>query len=209
MKMKAFCVTVVMLLVASTQVFAQLKRFEIFVGAGAMSMRSDIDALNEAYDPKIGLSGGVGASFGISDKLTFNAQLLYERKGEKGDIEFRDQNNSPLGEAEVFLRLNSLSIPVTIGYEFGDKVRMQIAGGVFVGTFLSQKYTLNEQKEDADFKKLDLGATFAFTIYLPVNEKCDIKIGLQDNLGLADLSKSEYSIRTNALNLFVGTSFKF
>ncbi|RAV98802.1 outer membrane beta-barrel protein [Pseudochryseolinea flava] len=214
MKNKIFWMTIVIMMSTISLTVAQLKRVDVFVGPGLMSIRSEIPI--DLYDPKIGIGGGISASYGISDDLSLNAQLLYERKGAQEKVAFRDNNNISLGEGTIYTRLNSISIPVTLGYEFGGSVRMQVAGGFFVSSLITQKtVTKNGHGEsfngdgNPNFKSFDFGATIVYTLYIPVSDKCDIRIGLQDNFGLKDLSKGNWSFRTNALNLFVGTSFKF
>lgn len=197
-----------------SQSIAQIKRVDIFISPGLMSVRSGADFINEGNDPKLAIGGGVGASFALTEKLSLNGSLLYERKGAKGDIVFRDVNG-PAGEGTVYMRLNSISIPLTVGYDFGEKIRMQLGAGFFVGTLITTKQVykgtgqFDDEEEEMDMKTLDYGVTFAYTIYIPVSAKYDIRLGVQDNLGLADLSKGSWSFKTNALNVIVGTSFKF
>lgn len=217
MKKQIALMTFVILLVG-LQLSAQIKRVEAFFGPGRMSMRTDNDLYSDGFDAKIAFNGGAGIVIGLSEKLNLNFHLLYERKGNKSEFEFRDQNNNPAGEGEVFLRLNTLSVPVTIGYEMGKNIRWQIAGGFYAGYFLTNKYEFKGDygpftpDSSTPFNDFDLGLTGSISAYIPVKEKIDFMIKLQENLGLLDITKpldgGDYSYKTNALSLFFGLAFK-
>lgn len=209
-------IAVGLLILIAFQSEAQLKRFEILAGPSLSSIRSDIEFFGESFRAKLAYAGGVGLTFGLNEHLVLNTQLLYENKGARTrEFTVRDNSNVNLGNTELKWKLHTISLPVTVGYEFGDKVKMQIYGGGYVGYFVSQ--TQEGISFDSDeIAKIDFGATAGFTAYLPIQENLDFKIGLQHSIGFANIYNvpegdawmGDYYMKTRSSPLLFGLSFK-
>jgi len=134
----------------------------LIIGATA----AQIDGDNLVGYHKIGLTGGLRASYPLKEKSDLGLELLFSQRGSR----------SPITESgtEVFsTTLNFLEVPLFYNYkdwyiEDGDYYKVRAEGGLSYGYLFSSKSnnTILEGNED-DFKNHDvsvhLGLTYALS----------------------------------------------
>lgn len=126
-------------------------------GPGANGRIYENGDYKDYTDSKQGIYIGIGYDIQISDKVTFIPELLYNQYGAEEKYNYRR-----IDRESDFYKLDYLSVPVMIRYEFIP--RLSIGLGPQINFLLNPKSTYNylnvkEQHEDVDFyNKIYLGA---------------------------------------------------
>lgn len=214
-----FCVLLFMLQLLPFWVRSQ--EAELLIRPSLTSLRGN-DAVEENLDPAFNIGFGAGLNFLLGERGLINVGVFYEKKGgrKEFDLEIRDQNNVPIGDADAKLASNFhyILIPVQYGFRFGERIQFEAGLGMYGGILLKQEEksevgSYKTENEDTDgYKSLDFGASFSFSALLPLHESIRLKIGVSDYLGLVNVSDRNIidngSIKHNSIGVMLGLNFK-
>jgi hypothetical protein len=214
MKKNPICLAVVMLIITSTCI-AQ-SEVHCFLRPSLTSVRGN-EVVKELFNPALNYSGGVTLGYHLSKTILLNVGLQYERKGGKheGTIELRDPMNNPILEGEIKIRQNwhYLVVPVELRRRFGSTVYFDLGGGAYAGYLIKQQSISSGAVEEKvvntnAYKRIDLGLTLSAHVYRKLNDKIALSLGLNDQLGLLDVSDGAIvhngSIKHNSIGLVLG-----
>lgn len=194
------------------QVQAQ-ESLEVIGGPNLSGVRYD-DGILKDGNAKIGFTAGVGATFSLrKTNQLLHLQLLYERKGAYysangyrligGGDPAIDQPGS------ITYRYNYLTIPVSYGFEIGRRVHWRFSGGPYASVLLNAVYYDSNAPSDKiqiDRNAIDVGLSASVACYIPLWAQSELKIGLQDNFGLTNITDD--GGKNNCLNLQIGYCLK-
>ena len=200
---------------------AQKTELVIYTGPNLSSLRGN-DVLNDYHNAKIGLSTGMGINRHFPGKLSIAFSLVYEEKGSQGDIEVLVTYNSfeQLTSTPFKTKYNYLSLPFTMRYTLGDKVKFNAEIGAYSAYLIraiaefdaSVIMPAMNENVTSSHKDFDFGVVFGLGASIPVNERISIFTSFRENLGLRNISDlpiaNDGAIRTSSFNLLFGLNYK-
>jgi len=198
---KLLFVTLVMLVAVSVSSLAQTK-FGLKAGVNIANYGGDA----EGTDARIAPYFGGFANFAISEKLSFQPELLYSMKGAKSS--YKDEWE----EEETTDKLSYLDIPLMLKYNVAGGLNLQ--AGPQVGLLLGAKQK-NEYKSDEGsgsvemdvkeyMKKIEFGLGFGLGYDFGA-----FGIDARYNLGLSNIYDSEEDVKITNNVIQIGVSYKF
>jgi|TARA_B110000503_G_C6899012_1_gene309914 opacity protein-like surface antigen len=184
---------------------AQEVKFGTKVGLNVSNFTGD----TEGFDSKIGFNLGAYAEISLSDKLTFQPELLFSTQGASSEDSFENET------FKLTIKANYLNIPLMMKYGLTDKFALEFgpqlgfllsAKGKAEGTFDGQAISEEEDLKDF-FKSIDFGLNFGASFDVAEN----IMIGARYNLGLSNIMDEEDSgddkVQNAVFSLAVGYRF--
>lgn len=192
------------------------KRFtktEILAGPSIITIRDR--PLNQ-YQRRVidfGYAFGLGKGYKLSQHFQLMGRLFYERKGGKHlDAEQVGSTIYPdaITAKEIY---TCLTMPMSLNYSFGKKIRYHFEIGGYLGYTLSaaasesspisnHKLYLDRTDEATNF---DYGYVFSVGVTTPLNKSNDLSIRLINIWGVPNvLNSSTDTWRTYSLILFIG-----
>ncbi|MBX2966793.1 MAG: outer membrane beta-barrel protein [Cyclobacteriaceae bacterium] len=203
--------------------FAQGIELELLFQPALTSLRGN-ETIKRNFDPAINFSAGVGINYFLNASSVINVYVLYDKKGGKGEsyLEIRDPQNQIISQEIATYKSNYdyITIPIQWGQTFGGKVKFQFGIGLYGGYLLKHELMakgidgiVDGKENNTDkFKKFDFGLSASFCMYIPIDELASIKIGLNDNLGLINVSNvpvaDDGTIKHNSLGLSLGLNYR-
>jgi Outer membrane protein beta-barrel domain len=180
--------------------------------------------LKQSASVLTGLSVGGHFKINMNKRFGVKATLAYDQYGwALRSLVFADNFGAEIGKTDVLIKLNYLNLPLLAEYSFGNKVKFNLDGGIFLGFLVSNKIITKVTESlqpgqapktisTSDNKKsTNFGILFGAAIQIPVTHKMKLDFGLRDNLGLTNISKSptvnSSSIKTNAFSILAGVTF--
>lgn len=166
----------------------------------------------------IGPVGGLTVQYNLSRELGVRLGAYYQQKGYRSDILFVDINGNEVGSGDLDFKLDYLTIPLMLRYSSGEKLMVSVGVGGYSGILLSARQTVSgfnapEQTVTDDFDTLDLGICVSVGGAMACGERIDLNAELRFDMGLANISAlpvvGDGSVRTNAVCLLVGCSYRF
>ncbi len=214
--MKYFVVLALALLIISSS-YAQISKIDFMLGSNTSFARGS-DFNKDFWDSRISVTGGVGVDYSVANNSSITIKVLYENKGfiRTDKINYTDENNIPV-EANVTIKLNIayINVPLLYGYRFGNKIKFNVEAGPYLGIYLYDNLSAdieglsNVEAAQLNSNTTDFGLCLGFNAYFPVSNKLSLKAGLQDYLGLNDISGGSSSLgklKSNTLALQLGIS---
>jgi hypothetical protein len=209
------------LTLSSISAYGQVESIDILLAPGLTSLRGN-SLVKGNLDPRISFSGGLGMNYRLDEQWFISIKFLYEDKGGRnhGPYYYQDgDGNVTQGEAKIRVRFKYLTLPITAGYEFGNKTKFRAEAGPYVAFLMKQILTgdLNDQpqaiQDDTDLdKRADLGLSVGMRALIPITKKVAFNLGVHDNLGLFNISArrvvGDETLKTNFLGLSLGLNFK-
>ena len=179
--MKKVLLIAVIALLSLSNVNAQDVKFGAKTGLNLSNYMGDV----ENSETKIGFNIGAFVEIGLSDKFTFQPELLFSTQGAKSE----DSEGSDSFEQTI--KANYLNVPLMLKYAVSDKFALEF--GPQIGFLLSANREgtqtfdgntdiINEDFKDS-FKSIDFGLNFGASFDIVEN----IFIGARYNLGLANI----------------------
>lgn len=179
---KVLCIAV-MAVLGLVNVNAQDVKF----GAKAGLNLSNVSSEQMDTDKKAGFNFGAFAQISLSEKITFQPELLFSNQGFKSEISEPDSEYFYEQKDEI----NYLNVPLMIRYAVLDKFGLEF--GPQFGFLLSAneegKETLRGETTtfDQDIKELLKSTDFGFNFGASYDVSENIIIGARYNLGLSDI----------------------
>lgn len=202
---KLLFVTLIMLVAVSLSSLAQTK-FGLKAGVNITNLGGDADD----YDARIAPYFGGFASFAISEKLSFQPELLYSMKGAKSS--YTEEEEGIELKVEETLKLTYLDIPLMFKYNVGGRLNLQAGPQVslllsaknkYEGKAMGISFSTEEDLKDG-FKGLDFGLGFGLGYDFGA-----IGIDAKYNLGLSNIADSEGDFKVTNNVIQIGVSYKF
>lgn len=203
------------LIVTSNFCFGQKTEVEFLLRPSLASLRGN-QAVKNNLDPTINLTYGLSANFNIKQNKFIQTTLLYEDKSIKGSI--TSQSMQGAETIELVSNFKCLTLPIQWGYRLGKKIKYHFGVGLYTSYLIkaesSQKSTSFSVIDDQTdlFKHFDFGLSTSFKAYLPLSEKINALIGIDDNLGLINASSVPVAdgetIKHNSFGVIIGLNLR-
>lgn len=179
------------------------------------------NTLIDRYDSRFVFSPGITFDYKITNHISFNSGLAFERKGAKSNTRYLDNHVTfPTASQDFKANFDYLTLPLMFVYNTNTEVNFYIGGGNFLGFLVSEKINFSITDDDLDdtinlnepTKKIDFGLSFLAGINMPVTDNLILDIGLRDYMGLVNTSRyyiiNDGSIKTNSYSLVLGMKYK-
>ncbi|MFO7790002.1 MAG: outer membrane beta-barrel protein [Bacteroidales bacterium] len=132
---------------------------------GSMTNVFHTSAFFDETDFKHGLQGGIHYQLIFENNISLMIDLLYVQKGFAYDFEYQSYNDDlePYdGTSEYNFAYDFISLPVSIGYAFGDKFSVTPYLGIAVSRLIQAKH--NYTLYDENSNKVDEGEENKYTV---------------------------------------------
>jgi opacity protein-like surface antigen len=180
--------------------------------------------LKQSASVLTGLSVGGHFKININRHFGLKAILAYDQYGwALRSLVFADNIGNAIGKSDVLIRLNYLNLPLLAEYSFGNKVKFNLDGGVFLGFLISNKIITKVTESlqpgqpaktsstSNNRKTTNFGLALGAGIQIPITNTIKLDFGVRDNLGLTNIDNSKIvnssSIKTNAFSIFTAVTF--
>jgi hypothetical protein len=201
----------ILLFATSNMCWAQKTEVEVLLRPSLASLRGNPTVINN-LDPSLNLTYGLSANFNLIGSHFLTTTLLYEDKSIRGKLLLQSvQGVETLAVASSF---RYLTLPVQWGYRFGKKVKYHFGAGIYASYLIraassQESPTLSFTDDETDrFHPFDFGFSTSFKAYIPLSGKINALVGVDDNLGIFNVSAvpvvNGASIRHNSVGLLVG-----
>ena len=158
---------------------------------------------------KIDFAAGIEAEYGIAEKFSLAAGVLYSRQGVSfGDYEYYINSGTPIGVNGLKDNLDYINIPIVANYYLAPG--FAIKAGIQPAFLLGAKMKgdgVNQPDVDADFK--DACNTFDFSIPVGLSyEVNNVVIDARYNFGLTKINKDgDLSNKNSVIQFTLGYKF--
>ena len=178
--------------------------------------------IDDVFDYKIGYGIGGKITHELGQHFDAVAEINIERKGSGHNLVFTDENGNggpTNGDNGLFIHLNYISVPLLIGYEFGEKLKLNFHVGssfhYLVNVKSNYEYQLNGKQETLfndinDYHRFDQSIIGGMGLGYPISYKLDVFINTRFNYGLIETAGNGTFIITNkniAFSLLTGIQF--
>jgi hypothetical protein len=171
----------------------------------------------------IGKSLGGFIKYNLSKQFGVKGFLKYDQNGYKiKDITFADINGNIISnKTNLIIRNTYINIPILAEYSFGEKIKINLNGGPFIGILLSSFLITNinavaangdqfpNKSKSESYNGLNMGMALGANLYLPVNKKINLLFGFNNNFGVINIftkSTSSTNVKSNAFSILGGIS---
>jgi opacity protein-like surface antigen len=191
---------------------AQEPKFGLKGGLNLATLNGDVEDAKSL----LGVHFGAFVEFKISDKFSFQPELLYSMQGAKS--EYSEDFEGDFYSEKLTLNLGYLNIPLMAKYFASEK--FYVEAGPQIGFLLSAKAdgsytesfggetfteTVNGENVKEDFQSLDFGLNFGLGYEFTGN----LFLGARYNLGLSNVFKDsdEFKATNGVFQISVGYKF--
>jgi hypothetical protein len=152
-------------------------------------------------DFKPGFRGGIHYHLAFENSITLMVDLLYVQKGFAYDFEYQSYNDDlePYdGTSEYSFAYDFISVPISIGYSFGDKLSVTPYLGIAASRLVQTKhyYTLHDDNGNV----VDEGEENKYTVLpkydWPVHTGLYLEYTIGNNLTVFSKLQADYSLNT-------------
>lgn len=169
------------------------------------SCQSDLLELANNCDFRFAYSFGAVAKYQVTDGFALKSGLEYQQKGREIDENGTDLSN----------KLKYLNLPLKAEFSAGENAgftkgqRVYFAVGPYLGYLLDADGELNGNSFDlkADTKDFDLGLGFEIGFEFPVLNEKSFLLGLNYDMGLTEIYKSEKDLHNKMASVSLGLMF--
>lgn len=183
--MKKLLIITLVVLFGFTYVNAQDKvQFGVKGGINISTITEDVDFVS--FDSKTCFHIGVVMELPISDKFSFQPELLYSCQGADYGVEFDEEPLKALVTYNGTIKLDYLNIPLMAKYYVAEGFSLE--AGPQVGLLLSAKdeYEYPGESGEDDIKDYVKGIDFGVNFGLGYKLEGGLNFGARYNLGLSD-----------------------
>jgi len=221
--MKTLAILISLVVLNLSPCIGQKHELELIIRPALTSLRGN-EFVKNNLDPKLSLSAGIAFHYALKENSALNFTILYDTKGGSTEtyIVYRDQQGQIIDEVNVTINANYhyITIPVQWQKRFGQKITYQFGAGIYTSFLLKQEDMakgLNGSIDDTQdrtemSKTIDFGVVASFSSFFPINEQLSLKIGIDNLLGIANVSAVPVSdngtIKHNSLGLSAGLILK-
>lgn len=203
-----------LLVCAATATNAQTGNAEIGIEAGA-GVRH-ISSNHVKYDATGGYSFGVSFQYKLTTLLSLRTNLHMERKGAViSGIYITDEQGSPLGQTNMSIDLDYLTLPVLLRYSVGRSVKFFMNAGPYCGMLLRESMLVEKPRKrvegnpNASYKNIDFGLALGMGGVFPIGEKLGVSVEARYNMGLLNVFNGRHLEWSNQTAIvLLGLSYK-
>ncbi len=206
-------------LIACSALIAQPGRFEAGIQLGPSLGWLRGNKAIDATDPILGPSAMATLRYAFSEHLGVSAGLGYQGKGMLEEITLTDINGNLLRQINSRYTLDYLMIPLMLRASFGNKARLVVGAGPYAGMLLRSRQSFGDEREfptvdnTDDLKQWDMGISASLGGAFPLSDAFVLQAEVRYDKGLTNISAlalmDDGSIRTNAVCLMLGCSYRF
>ena len=177
--------------------------------------------------PACGFSGAFFVQYNFPKVLSVRTNIAFERKGNmtSGILEATDQNGYNLGSYNYRINNNSdyLTLPILVRATFGDKIKLFINAGPYLGALLNdelvtrtngEKYGLPakvSKNVTNESNRLDIGLTTGIGLEVPIKKGFSLSFEARNNTGLYNTANQPLvyngTRKNNSTNFLLGFSY--
>ncbi len=198
-----------------------------YIGLQAGFSMTNSSAKENFIDTKMrtGFDGGINYIYKFSEKYRLGIDVLYSQKGFTNNINITDDVGVFIGEEKMEFNYDYFCIPLKIGYEFGNKLKLIPTIGIVPSYLLKAEETIaptfdsNENiitHEVLDTKKyvskFDLGGIVELGIESLLSDNLIFCPGINYKHSLTTFSNSDYfdgyNTRHYGFSVVVGLKYK-
>ena len=206
-------------LIACSALIAQPGRFEAGIQLGPSLGWLRGNKAIDATDPILGPSAMATLRYAFSEHLGVSAGLGYQGKGMLEEITLTDINGNLLRQINSRYTLDYLMIPLMLRASFGNKARLTVGVGPYAGLLLRSQQSFGDEENfptvenTDDLEQWDMGISASLGGAFPLSEVLSLQAEVRYDKGLTNISAvpvvDDGSIRTNAVCLMLGCSYRF
>jgi opacity protein-like surface antigen len=162
---------------------------------------------------KTGYLVGASVEFELNSKVVLRPELLLEQKGGCDKVEFTDENGWSMGQSDVYLTFNNLTLPVQLKFSPFNNNKIYFTAGEYVGYLLWVGERVNSKDGDYRNNRIDmekkyftrweLGFSIGSGIDIPLSKKGDIQVDLRYENAFAHFNPRIFTT-ANTFSLSVG-----
>jgi hypothetical protein len=185
------------------------------------------EAADDLETAKFGYSTGISFGCKLSNKLMFEAEVLYADKGSKTKKNTFENNVSIAASEKIphksilIYHYQYIDVPLKLNYYFvNKKIDFFVSAGVSVNIFLNhQNEMLIEYKDGSSKKfnsnstagvdKINLAALVGFGINYDFSDRCILKLEPVFNHSLTPLANSPVKNYFYSLGINMGIAYRF
>lgn len=214
------CFAFALVLLAAQPVSAQTPRFDLGLLAGPSLSWLRGSAVIDGADALLTPAAGLTFQVDLSERFGIRLGAGYQRKGMSEEVSFTDVNGTPTGTADVAYITDYLTFPLMARATFGKSTRFSVGLGPYAGMLLqAQERWSGEGLEGGandrtdDLEPWDFGLSASAGAAWSLGGNLWLNAEVRYDKGLTDISAlpvvDDGSIRTNAVSLLVGCSYRF
>lgn len=220
MPLKKIILILTSILILENHADAQNGVLEIGMNSGpSINMMRGNDIIKQLHKPALGFSAGFTLRYQLKSRILFQTRFAMERKGSLISGPAFDFNGNPIGTITTHNNFDYLTFPAQIGVKFGKKNQYFAAIGPYLGYLLQQTEITTSGSNNrvvnnntTRFQHFDVGASVGIGASFPLNSVLSATVGLQNNLGLYNISKlpviNDGTNKTNSINILLGLAYK-
>ena len=153
---------------------------------------------------KTGFVGGITYNFMLTEKYRIGIDILYSQRGVTDKMILRDGYGMDIGEVNIEMNYDYMSIPIKFGYELGNKIRLIPKIGIVPAIAIKAEITVptfNENlmvtgKETIDHKdyvsKFDFGGIVEIGLERDMSKNVILCSNVNYKHSLTTFSNSDY-----------------
>lgn len=205
---------------------AQKGKIEYGFESGLNISTAHGDGVSKDYmSPLPGLHMGGYMKINSAEHWGFKFLLSYDKIGwAYKSLSIQNNTGTGLVTADILFNLDYLNMPVLFEYSFGKKIKLNFAGGPFLGILLNNKIVTNlkqpippnqeasSQVSSNNRESLNFGLTLGTGIQIPIASKIKFDFNLRNNIGVTNIYKSNSgqgsTIKTNTFSILAGLIFE-
>lgn len=184
------------------------------------------DGVSKDYmSPLSGLHMGGYMKINRDEHWGFKFLLSYDKIGWiYKSLSIQNNTGTGLVTADILFNLDYLNMPVLVEYSFGKKLKLNFAGGPFLGILLNNKIVTNlrqpippnqeasSQVSSNNRESLNFGLSLGTGIQIPIASKIKLDFNLRNNIGVTNIYKSNSgqgsTIKINTFSILAGLTFE-
>ncbi|HLG35760.1 MAG TPA: porin family protein [Bacteroidia bacterium] len=205
------------LLTLNTQAQQKIITFGVEGGIGITSLNYDNETINELYDSRTGYAAGFALQYNFPKILSLRSGAMFESKGTTSDLTLVNISGNPVSTGELKYDLGYLTVPLLLRATFGNKINFFVQGGPYWATLLSAKLKYEPVPPNTDteidmihlYESSEFGVSGGIGVSSIFNNLIVISIEVRNNMGITDIAKETYEVKTRSLLFLTGVAFTF
>jgi len=173
-----------------------------------------------------GFVGAITFQYNFTNLISFRTNVAYERKGEVAKVTAHDYGNGIIQEEDYkYLRyFDYITVPLLIRFSFGNKVKLFINTGGYVGYLIRQTNTTYKGTNEVlyaishnryKYKDFDFGITVGIGATIPINDKFIASLELRNSISVYNIKHISYVagheyaniVKTESAKILLGIAY--
>lgn len=212
-------ITLSLIVLTTTSSWAQDGRWQLGVQAGPGLSWLRGNRLINRSDALFGPAAGLTVQVDLSKRFGVRLGAGYQRKGMREEVTLTDVNGTPVRVVSSRNAMDHLVVPVMAQVSFGDRARLVIAAGPYAGLLMHSRRSFGDERDyptvdnTNELEPWDLGVSASVGGAFDVSGHIVLRTEVRYDKGLTNISAlpvvDDGSIRTHAVSLLVGCSYRF